>query len=120
MTAARDPMLPTHPVVPSWRRRLVKVGAEAADRVRPSGRGVVVLIYHRVGRRTTQAVDLPTAQFDDQMAELAASGRVIDLDRAVELLRSGGPIGSVPDRGHWDRDVRRPALFDNERVGSLD
>jgi hypothetical protein len=74
------------PVAPSWRRRAVKVVAEAVDLVRPGRPGVVVLIYHRVGRRTSQSVDLPVEQFDDQMAELAASERVVTLDHAVEIL----------------------------------
>ena len=74
------------PVSPSWRRRVVKVAAEAVDLVRPGRPGVVVLIYHRVGRRTSQSVDLPVEQFDDQMAELAASGRVVTLDHAVDVL----------------------------------
>jgi len=52
------------PVSPSWRRRVVKVAAEAVDLVRPGRPGVVVLIYHRVGRRTSQSVDLPVEQFD--------------------------------------------------------
>ena len=67
-------------------RRSVKVTAAAYDLVRPAPRGIVVLIYHRVGRRSTMEVDLPTELFEAQMAELAASGRVISLDRALELL----------------------------------
>jgi peptidoglycan/xylan/chitin deacetylase (PgdA/CDA1 family) len=52
---------------------------------------VVVLIYHRVGGHTAVPVDQPTALFDEQMAWLAASGRVATLDQAVEAL--GRPDG---------------------------
>ena len=59
---------------------------------------MVVLIYHRVGRRTSQSVDLPVEQFDEQMAELAASGRVITLDRAVDVLSGLAPAPTLqPD-----------------------
>src|SRR4051812_43271578 len=86
------------PVAPSWRRRVVKVAAEAADLARPGRPGVVVLIYHRVGRRTSQSVDLPLEQFDDQMAELAASGGVVTLDHAIDVLAGQAPAPSLhPD-----------------------
>jgi peptidoglycan/xylan/chitin deacetylase (PgdA/CDA1 family) len=75
----------------AWARRAVKFPAAAADVVRSRPSGIVVLIYHRVGQRSTMSVDLPTARFDEQMAELAESGRVISLDRAVDLLVSGEP-----------------------------
>jgi peptidoglycan/xylan/chitin deacetylase (PgdA/CDA1 family) len=70
--------------------RAVKSAAVAADRVRPSTPGVVVLCYHRVGARSTLAVDLPTALFDEQMAQLSASGRAVTLDAALDAL-SGEP-----------------------------
>lgn len=59
------------------------------DRVRPPGRGVVILGYHRVGGGSTSPVDLDPSLFDDQMAELAESGRLTTLDDAVELLITG-------------------------------
>ncbi len=86
------------PVAPSWRRRVVKVAAEVADLARPARPGVVVLIYHRVGRRTSQSVDLPVEQFDDQMAELADSGRVVTLDHAIDVLTGQAPAPTLqPD-----------------------
>jgi peptidoglycan/xylan/chitin deacetylase (PgdA/CDA1 family) len=89
---------PGQAVSTSWRRRIVKVAAEAVDLARSDHPGIVVLIYHRVGRRTSQSVDLPVAQFDDQMAELAASGRVITLDRAVDVLSGSEPAPALrPD-----------------------
>ncbi len=89
---------PAWPVSTSWRRRIVKVAAETVDHVRADHPGVVVLIYHRVGRRTSQSVDLPVEEFDDQMAELADSGRVITLDRAVDILAGHAPAPALqPD-----------------------
>jgi peptidoglycan/xylan/chitin deacetylase (PgdA/CDA1 family) len=81
---------------PSVARRSVKHAAELADLVRRPARGIVVLIYHRVGRRSSIEVDLPEALFDDQMAALAASGRAVTLDTALELLAAPSPPASVP------------------------
>lgn len=72
-----------------------KVAAGAVDRVSPPGDGVVVLIYHRVGGHTGVAVDQPADLFEEQMAWLAASGRVVSLDEAVESLLAA----TAPERG---------------------
>jgi peptidoglycan/xylan/chitin deacetylase (PgdA/CDA1 family) len=69
----------------------IKVLAAASDRVRRPPAGVTVLIYHRVGRRATVEMDLEAAVFDAQMAELAASGRVVDLDAALAILAGAAP-----------------------------
>jgi peptidoglycan/xylan/chitin deacetylase (PgdA/CDA1 family) len=69
----------------------LKCGAAAVDGVRRPPRGVTVLIYHRVGRRATVEMDLDAARFDAQMAELAASGRVVDLDTALAMLDGSTP-----------------------------
>ena len=66
----RDPA-PAAP--PTMARRSVKHAAELADLVRRPPAGIVVLIYHRVGRRSSIEVDLPEALFDEQMAALAES-----------------------------------------------
>lgn len=66
--------------------RAVKTAAAMGDRLRPAARGVVVLIYHRVGGGATSEIDLPTDEFERQMAWLAESGRAISLDDAVALL----------------------------------
>ena len=68
---------------------VLKMTADAVDRVRPAAPGLVVLIYHRVGGRTPVRVDLPTPTFDDQMAQLAATAAVLTLDEAVERLAAG-------------------------------
>jgi peptidoglycan/xylan/chitin deacetylase (PgdA/CDA1 family) len=67
-------------------RRAVKSTASAADRVRPPREGIVVLVYHRIGGRSSLEMDLSTPMFDDQMGELAASGRVSTLSDALAIL----------------------------------
>lgn len=67
----------------------VKVAAAGADAVRPGPEGLVVLIYHRVGARTASQVDLPTARFEEQVAELVGSGRLVSLDEGLVRLARG-------------------------------
>ncbi len=76
-------------------KQALKWSAVAADTVRRPPRGVVVLIYHRVGRRSALDVDLAVAEFERQMEYLAASKRVISLDEALDRL-----AGSEPDEGN--------------------
>jgi peptidoglycan/xylan/chitin deacetylase (PgdA/CDA1 family) len=90
--------------------------AAAADRVRAPARGVVVLIYHRVGGGSELQLDLPRATFAEQMRVLAASGRVTTLDAALETLRAAEPPETDPvvltfDDGTADfLDVALPIL----------
>ncbi len=67
-------------------KQAMKWSAFAADRLRPPPAGVVVLIYHRIGTDSGLDVDLPVADFEDQAARLAASGRVQTLDAALDRL----------------------------------
>lgn len=67
----------------------VKVAAAGADLVRPSAPGLVVLIYHRVGARTASQIDLATALFEAQVAELADAGRIVTLDEGLRRLGTG-------------------------------
>jgi peptidoglycan/xylan/chitin deacetylase (PgdA/CDA1 family) len=76
-------------------RGALKRAAAALDLVRRPERGIVVLCYHRVGRRTTSRVDLPVWLFDEQMARLTAGPTVVDIDRALAAL--AGPAPSTPD-----------------------
>src|SRR5689334_22818225 len=76
--------------------RGVKTAAEMADRVVRAPRGVVVLLYHRVGARSGLNVDLPTALFEEQIAALAATGRVVTLDRALDALAHDAPPEGDP------------------------
>jgi peptidoglycan/xylan/chitin deacetylase (PgdA/CDA1 family) len=65
----------------------VKVAARAADVIRRPATGVVILLYHRVGAGSDSSVDLPAPLFEDQMAELASTARVVDLDGALRALQ---------------------------------
>ena len=74
--------------------RALKTTAATLDRLRPPGPGVVVLLYHRVGGGSGLELDLPVETFDAQMAELAAAGRAITLDAALETLSGPPPTGA--------------------------
>jgi peptidoglycan/xylan/chitin deacetylase (PgdA/CDA1 family) len=103
--------------------RTIKRLAAAGDRVRPPVPGVVVLIYHRVGGGSGTEVDLTPQAFDEQMDWLAGTGRVVDLDAAVDLLDPAGdpsgdadqpsdaPTGHEADRP--DSDDRVVVTFDD-------
>jgi hypothetical protein len=67
-------------------RRTVKVASAGADRLRPKIAGVVILIYHRVGGGSGLEIDLDPGLFDDQMAALAASNRVVSLGTALARI----------------------------------
>jgi peptidoglycan/xylan/chitin deacetylase (PgdA/CDA1 family) len=71
-------------------QQAVKASAAVVDAVRPPASGVVVLIYHRVGAGSGLDVDLPIERFDEQMAWLAATGRVATLGEALSDLRAPG------------------------------
>ncbi len=77
-------------------RVALKAASRAADRLRPPPRGVVILLYHRVGAGTTSQVDLPVARFDEQMATLAETRRVVTLDRALDELSAPTPPPDDP------------------------
>lgn len=91
-------------------RNLLKPIASTVDRVRPPAPGITVLLYHRVGAGTRSEVDLPVAEFDRQIGELAAAGRIISLDDALTRLRSPAapnpgepnPVVITFDDGTWD------------------
>ncbi len=77
-------------------KQVLKWSARAADRVRPPAPGVVVLIYHRVGRRTPLDVDLALADFEAQMESLASTGRVRTIDDALAALEPATPATDRP------------------------
>jgi peptidoglycan/xylan/chitin deacetylase (PgdA/CDA1 family) len=58
----------------------------AVDALRRPAPGLVVLIYHRVGRRSAIEVDLPRAAFADQMAFLAQATNVVTLHDGLARL----------------------------------
>ncbi len=67
-------------------RAAVKAAAAAVDTVHRPPPGLVVLIYHRVGRRTSVDVDLPLELFADQIAELRATRSVVSLTDGIQRL----------------------------------
>ena len=75
--------------------RTLKTVAAAGDRLRTPPAGVVVLIYHRVGGGSGTEVDLTAQAFDEQMAWLAASGRAVTLDAAVDLLTGANGVDAA-------------------------
>lgn len=77
--------------------RIVKASAAAADRLRPPGRGVVVLGYHRVGARCPHELDMSREQFSEQMEALAATRRTVSLDQALDLLAGPEPQDPADD-----------------------
>jgi peptidoglycan/xylan/chitin deacetylase (PgdA/CDA1 family) len=80
-------------------RRAVKTAAVVADAVQRPGRGVVVLIYHRVGGGSDLEMDLPVELFEMQAAALAASGRVVPLgDALARLAQSPDGAETTADR----------------------
>ncbi len=74
-------------------RRALKRAAAAHDMVRRPQSGLVILCYHRVGRRTTSRVDLPGSLFEEQVARLVAGPGVVDLDGALTALAGPPPSG---------------------------
>jgi peptidoglycan/xylan/chitin deacetylase (PgdA/CDA1 family) len=90
-------------------RSVLKCSAATADVVRRPRGGLVVLIYHRVGRRTSTEVDLPRALFEDQIAWLAATLPVVSLADGLAWLRADPPPG-----GAGEADALRVAVtFDD-------
>ena len=62
--------------------------AAAADVLSPPDTGITMLIYHRVGAGSGSQMDLSPAVFDQQLAWLAATQRLVTLDQALEELEA--------------------------------
>jgi peptidoglycan/xylan/chitin deacetylase (PgdA/CDA1 family) len=69
----------------------LKWTAAAYDGIYQRQRGMTVLAYHRVGRRSTVRVDLPDWLFEEQMERLSTGPGVTDLDSALASLASCEP-----------------------------
>ena len=77
-------------------QQLVKWTAAGADALRRP-RGLVVLIYHRVGGHTPVSVDLPRPLFAEQLAVLAEEWTTVTVDEAARLLTEpAAPPGRPP------------------------
>jgi peptidoglycan/xylan/chitin deacetylase (PgdA/CDA1 family) len=99
-------------------RTAIKITSAAFDSVRRPPAGLVVLIYHRVGRRTAVEVDLPTSLFAEQMAYLAAEADVVTLSEGIGRLAGGAaptPMVAVTfDDGTADfAEVAVPVLVEH-------
>jgi peptidoglycan/xylan/chitin deacetylase (PgdA/CDA1 family) len=64
----------------------VKALAACADVMRRPPPGLVVLLYHRVGRRAPIETDIPVELFEDQIAFLCDHAAVVSLDEGLCAL----------------------------------
>jgi peptidoglycan/xylan/chitin deacetylase (PgdA/CDA1 family) len=78
--------------------RAIKHAAVTVDRVRAPAPGIVVLVYHRVGRRSASEVDLDATIFGEQMAFLAEATDVVRLGDALDALRQPAAVEARPRR----------------------
>jgi peptidoglycan/xylan/chitin deacetylase (PgdA/CDA1 family) len=69
-------------------RQAVKMVAAAADTVRRPRTGLIVLIYHRVGRRASIETDLPVSLFEEQVSFLAGQAHLVTLDEGLRTIDS--------------------------------
>ena len=74
----------------------LKLLAAGYDRLHADERGIVILGYHRVGRRTAVRVDLPEPLFEQQMSLLAEGPGVVDLDSGLASLADSPPTAREP------------------------
>lgn len=80
--------------------------------------GLVVLLYHRVGRRSALEIDVPLALFREQMAALATKARVVAVSEGVARLADPGAaretlVAVTFDDGTADfLDVALPVLVE--------
>lgn len=78
-------------------RGAVKGVAAAVDGMRRPAPGITILIYHRVGAGAGGQMDLAPDVFDEQLAWLAATRRVLTLDAALaELAAPPVAAGAAP------------------------
>jgi peptidoglycan/xylan/chitin deacetylase (PgdA/CDA1 family) len=97
-------------------RTALKMTSAAVDVLHRPASGLVVLIYHRVGRRTPIEVDLPLSTFAEQMAFLASHARVVTLSDGLAAVADPGvahdPMVAITfDDGTADfADVALPVL----------
>ncbi len=77
-------------------RQAVKAVSAASDLAFRSKPGITILIYHRVGAGNGGQMDLPSAEFRDQLAWLSDTQRVLSLDQAIdELVGMPEPGGAI-------------------------
>ena len=84
---------PESPSAHGYRAR-VKSLLSVATRRQPEAQGATLLIYHRVGGRTTDELDLATEDFARQL-DLLEAHDVVPLDDALDRLDAGDTRPSV-------------------------
>lgn len=105
-----------HSTAKDFAAGVLKLTAAGRDAVLPRATGAIVLLYHRVGRRSHLAVDLPLPLFDAQVQELSAAGRVVTLDRLLSVVAvaeapAAQPVALTFDDGTADfAEVVLPVL----------
>ena len=103
----------------------LKLTAAGRDAFLPRAAGAVVLLYHRVGRRSQLAVDLPLPLFEAQVQELAATGRITTLDALLSLVAQENepavhPVALTFDDGTADfADLVLPVLSRSSAPATL-
>ncbi len=82
-----------------------------------------MLIYHRVGGGSDSSVDLPTAEFTEQMAHLVVRHRVLSVDEAAAALAGGvvepGVVVTFDDGTADFADNALPVLVDHRVPATL-
>ena len=76
-------------------RQAVKLVAAGADALRRTGSGLVVLIYHRIGRRAPIETDLPMELFAEQIGFLAEHADLVTLDEGLRAVESSASTASM-------------------------
>ena len=103
----------------------IKALSAAFDHFRPAHRGVVILLYHRVGARKEVQLDLPTDLFDRQMEDIGSRGNAVDLASGLDALENQhepahDPIVITFDDGTVDFvDVALPILVRHQVPATL-
>ena len=98
--------------------------ASWVDQYRERPHGVVILIYHRIDDGPRE-IAIPQSLFEDEMAWLAESGRVVSLEDALGILESAQPSLVSPivitfDDGSSDfLDCALPVLIKHELPSTL-
>src|SRR5262245_19515527 len=84
-----DSSVPVRGALRGSAAQAIKVLAAGADLVLPRGQGLTILIYHRVGGGSATQIDLTRGRFEEQVAELVASERLVSLDAGLSRLAAG-------------------------------
>jgi peptidoglycan/xylan/chitin deacetylase (PgdA/CDA1 family) len=103
---------------------VVKAAACAVDWARPPATGLVVLLYHRVGRASGDQIELAPDLFARQMEVVAEQTAVVSLDEAIRRMQDGddvsGHVALTFDDGTADFvDAALPVLVSHRLPATL-